>query len=254
MLNNKPSIEDTVLFFSFPALSYDYPVQSSLECIKTCCEDIIDTTVNKTICSGETYILPDGYVVKDSGTYYSSYKTTKGCDSIASYHFNVIKNPGLLKLTGSLCFEGVDSIVISATGGFDKYNWSNNVSDDSLSIITRPGIYWVEVSNGCGSKRDSIEIFEKCDFPVYIPNAFTPNGDGLNDVFRIPPQNQNKLIKLSIYNRWGKKVFETTEEGSGWDGKVNNVPQPNGVYLYLVIMKELSGKPIKLKGEVTLIR
>jgi len=254
MLSIKASNEDTVLFSSLDVLTYDYPVGSNVKCIKACCKDVTDTVLNKTLCSGDTYTLPDKYIVRDSGTYYVPYKQAKGCDSIAYYHFNIVKNPGSLKLSGEICLEGISSTVLTANSGFDKYNWTNTITTDSTYIVTKPGVYWVEVSNNCGSKRDSIEVFDKCDIPVYIPNAFTPNGDGLNDVFNVPPQKQNKFISLTIYNHWGQKIFETKDESKGWDGRIINLLQPVGIYVYVVIVHGISGKTITKKGTVNLIR
>lgn len=252
--NIRPSDGDTVLFTFLPVLSYDYPVQSNTECIKACCKDVMDTVAKVSLCEGKTYTLPDGYAAKDSGTYYISYKTSKGCDSIAFYHVTVTKNPASLTLSGERCLEGKDSVVLKATGGFAAYNWMNVTGKDSLYTIKRPGLYWVGTSNGCGAKRDSIEVFAKCEFAVYMPNAFTPNGDGLNDRFRVPPSNQNKLVRLQIFNRWGGKVFETADAAKGWDGRWKGKDQPTGVYVYFLSMETLNRKPLTQRGTVTLIR
>lgn len=100
LLNVKASYEDTFLFSFSPVLNYNYPLEANTECIKACCQDVMDTVVKTTLCEGSIYTLPNGYAVKDSGTYYVSYKTAKGCDSVAFYHISFIKNPASLKIKG----------------------------------------------------------------------------------------------------------------------------------------------------------
>ncbi len=233
-----------------------FAVETNELCSQTCCTDILDTanTSNITLCEGDTYILPNNYIVKDSGTYYISNKTPNGCDSVSFYHFTVVKDPSTLDIKGDFCMEGADSLKLNATGGFDSYTWMNTTIPDSFYTVRAPGIYKVSVSNICGSKTAEKEVFSKCEFEIYMPTAFTPNGDGLNDLFRVPKQNKNSLVKLVIYNRWGQKVFETTEVDNGWDGNYKGIKQPVGSYVYLLRMKTISGRPIDSKGVFTLIR
>jgi gliding motility-associated-like protein len=101
---------------------------------------------------------------------------------------------------------------------------------------------------------DEIEIYKDCEYPVYMPGAFTPGNDGLNDHYGYPPQNKNRLTGLEIYNRWGQRVFFTTEKTKGWDGKIRGVEQPSGVYLYLLRLKTLDGKEVVRRGSFVLIR
>ncbi|MGZ8559228.1 MAG: gliding motility-associated C-terminal domain-containing protein [Chitinophagaceae bacterium] len=234
----------------------NYELVPNILCYKTCCKDTLDIANTKqiTLCEGDTYSLPNNYMVKDSGTYYITTKTAAGCDSVSFYHVAVQKNPGHLKLAGDECFEGKDTITLKATPGFEKYNWTNNITTDSSYFVTKPGVYWVGVSNSCGSKRDSTEIFDKCNFSIYMPSAFTPNDDGLNDVFRIPPSNKNKLIRLQVYNRWGQKIFETKGISKGWNGMLEGQLQPVGIYIYFLTMESLNGNKITKQGTVTLIR
>jgi gliding motility-associated-like protein len=89
---------------------------------------------------------------------------------------------------------------------------------------------------------------------VYVPNAFTPNNDGKNDVFRILAADNNKKFKLLVYNRWGQLIYETTDISKGWDGQFKNIPQPTDVYIYYLEIQTASNKKITKKGTVTLIR
>ena len=87
-----------------------------------------------------------------------------------------------------------------------------------------------------------------------MPNAFTPNGDGLNDYFGVSGYNTNRLIKLKIYNRWGQLIFETNDINKRWDGSYKKLPQPVGIYIYYAEMENLNEKGITKRGVVTLIR
>jgi gliding motility-associated-like protein len=86
-----------------------------------------------------------------------------------------------------------------------------------------------------------------------MPNAFTPNGDGINDVFRIPPGMTLQLTELDVYDRWGMRVFSTRNIGQGWDGTVGGGLAPAGTYVYIVSGSDLKG-PVSAKGTVMLVR
>lgn len=90
-------------------------------------------------------------------------------------------------------------------------------------------------------------------YPFNLPNAFTPNGDGKNDLFRIPPFVDFDLIELTIYNRFGQVVFSTRDKRAGWDGRFRGQDQPSGEYVYQ-IFGVLNAKKVSLKGILTLAR
>jgi gliding motility-associated-like protein len=86
-----------------------------------------------------------------------------------------------------------------------------------------------------------------------MPNAFTP-GHGNNGVFKVTKRGIASLKEFSIYNRWGNKVFSTTNIDEGWDGTFNGKPQPMGTYVYVIDAQTDSGRSFNQKGNVTLIR
>jgi gliding motility-associated-like protein len=105
---------------------------------------------------------------------------------------------------------------------------------------------------GCLTK-DSIHIFVAPDSYIDIPNAFIP-GRGQNNVFKPVHLGTAKLKSLTVFNRWGVKMFETTNLNEGWDGSFGGQPQPIGVYVYVLEAITAQGKPINKQGNVTLIR
>jgi gliding motility-associated-like protein len=108
----------------------------------------------------------------------------------------------------------------------------------------------VETLDGCLIYKD---VSIKPKYPLYIPNAFTPNGDGKNDLFRIPPYVEFDLSEMIIFNRWGEVVFSTRDIEAGWDGRFRGVHQPSDVYVYQ-ISGMVKGEKVLLKGSMTLIR
>jgi gliding motility-associated-like protein len=115
-------------------------------------------------------------------------------------------------------------------------------------------MYSVLVTNNCGSAIDQILIKEKiCD--IYFPSAFTPNNDGKNDLFKVLGAHAISDYHLTVYNRWGQKIFETTDYTKGWDGLVNGKLQNTGFFVWHSEFKN-AGNPNKIlmKGTVLLIK
>jgi len=108
-------------------------------------------------------------------------------------------------------------------------------------------------AKGCNDKiSDPVSAVTLTD-GIYIPNAFSPNGDGLNDVLQV----YGAIIKevhFMIFNQWGEKVFETNNQSVGWDGYYKRKAQPSGVYMYVCKLKLLDGTEVDRKGSVNLIR
>ncbi len=237
----------------------DYPLTKNITCLQTlaCCTDIIDSSALNAIaiCEGKSYMLPDSTIVNEAGTYDVTFKTPLGCDSIVFYKIKIDKDVAKLTLGEDTCLTGQQTISLRATEGYDNYFWMNKpVSDQPTFLVNQPGKYYVNVTNVCGSKTDSIEIFDQCDYNVFMPTAFTPNGDGLNDYFRIAPINKNKLLNFSIYNRRGNLIFQTSNSAIGWDGTYKNEPQSADTFVYYLEMIGLSGNRVSQKGTFVLIR
>ena len=88
-----------------------------------------------------------------------------------------------------------------------------------------------------------------------LPTAFSPNNDGVNDVFRIARWlNVERIDEFAVYNRWGQKVFSTNNIEDGWNGTVKNEKADMGVYMWMVTGLTKDGKDILEKGNVTLLR
>lgn len=135
-----------------------------------------------------------------------------------------------------------------------SWRWNTGQTTSRISV-DKPGLYYARVTiNGC-STSDTVLVSNNCY--VDIPNVFTPNEDGVNDFF-FPRQYLAKgltAFRMDIYNRWGQLVYSCkTTDGRGWDGKFNDVPQPEGVYVYDMNATFKDGKMEHHNGNVTLLR
>jgi gliding motility-associated-like protein len=95
---------------------------------------------------------------------------------------------------------------------------------------------------------------EVCDFVRLVPNAFTPNGDGRNDCFRVLYWPAVTRFELTVYNRWGQPVFHSTDIDACWSGMTNGRPGPQGTYVYLITADTPKCGLVQTKGTITLIR
>jgi gliding motility-associated-like protein len=143
-----------------------------------------------------------------------------------------------------------DKIVLDP-GVFDEYQWQDGSVQATFSA-SEPGIYVVTVFNQCGSARDEVRLTEGACTP-YFPGAFTPNGDLLNDEFKILNAGAVQQFRLVVYNRFGQRVFETTNPSKGWNGMSNGIPCDAGTFVW-VCHFSISGETQFRKGTVTLLR
>jgi gliding motility-associated-like protein len=204
------------------------------------------TTIVQTICIGQSL---NGHTA--NGNYTDTLAAVNGCDSIITLQLTVLPKPlPNLGVDASLCAG--DSLLLYP-GKFITYVWQDGSAQDRI-IIKKPGLYSVMVTNDCGSARDEIIIKEEsCD--IYFPNAFTPNNDGLNDMFKILRPTNLTEYHLLVYNRWGEKVFETFDYSKGWNGRLKGQLQSSQTFVWYCEFKRRSDtNKTLMKGIVTLLR
>jgi len=153
------------------------------------------------------------------------------------------------------------SVQLSVTGGGTVFNWTPPqwLSDPHIqNPIAKPLNdieYTVTVTNDLGCQAvDSVFIHVKAVEGIYVPSAFTPDNDGLNDVIIPILGVRYNLAAFTIYNRWGQKIFSTTESGKGWDGTMNGHAQDAGTYVWIIVVTDSQKNKTEKKGTVTLIR
>jgi len=154
--------------------------------------------------------------------------------------------------------ESLDLFVIDPVSG-SLYSWSNGDTGVTTTVSPKETTtYQVTVTdiNGC-TAVDIVTVTVRtaqCDeTDVYIPNAFTPNNDGNNDIFRVRSNFIDEL-ELIIYNRWGQEVFRTTDKNGGWDGTFNGKELAPDAYAYYLTVLCINAETYKKKGNVSLLR
>jgi gliding motility-associated-like protein len=151
-----------------------------------------------------------------------------------------------------------EAVELASYSGPYQYFWSTGSTSQAIEV-QEPGFYWVMVSDTFCTARDTVEVIE---IPaIFIPNAFTPNGDGLNDVFG-PVSDDLLSVRFWVFNRWGEQVFESSSHNCAWDGIFKGNPAPCEVYswvleweyTYLTAHKSSMSLNGKKQGIVLLLR
>jgi gliding motility-associated-like protein len=153
---------------------------------------------------------------------------------------------------------------LNATGG-ESYTWSpatflsSATSPNPVALFSDPstGMKYKVVAftnEGCSDSAFLVIKVFKTLPTVFVPSAFTPNNDGLNDMIRPIAVGIKSIEYFNIYNRWGQLLFSTKINGHGWDGKINGQLQPTGTFVWMVKATDYTGAAYFQKGVVTLIR
>jgi len=210
--------------------------------------------------SGVNYLWQDGSTkstleVTGAGKYWVRVTSSTGCIATDSTEIkSILPLPANFIYHDTAKCEALD-ITLSPSKQFVNYLWSNGQTSGSINI-TSPGQYWLQVtdSDGCLAKEYINVTSKNCVTALYFPNAFTPNNDGRNDVFK--PMLFGAIVKfhLMIYNRFGEKVYESYDVTKGWDGSFKNFKQESDVFVWYSEY-QLNNESVKTKkGIVTLIR
>ena len=209
--------------------------------------------------------IPNPLVVNPLSTilYTLTVKDTLGCPKSSSDAVRVIIAPDPIVDAGPRDTSIVDGEPLQLNGtGADTYSWvpatwlnDPNIADPiSLPQGNIQYILYGETKAGCkGNDTISIKVYN-VDPDLYVPSAFTPNGDGLNDNFRPILLGMKQLSYFRVYNRWGQLVFATSVIGNGWDGTFKGSPQDSGNYVWIAEGIDYKGRITKKKGNVVLIR
>lgn len=155
--------------------------------------------------------------------------------------------------------EGASTQLMGVGGG--QYSWQpiQWLDDPSIAnpIASPADSTWFFLtttdSNGCMAS-DSVLVAVIPTVKIIVPNGFSPNGDGMNDVFTIGYSKGLTISSLQVFDRWGQQVFYTNNQAQGWDGNIGATPAPVGVYMWLLQGATGAGLPFQQQGNVTLIR
>jgi len=200
------------------------------------------------------------------GNYTVTVKDTSGASSVepATVPVDVTPPPKVfagddtaVQINQSLLLQAVDV----NNSGFTSYRWSpaqglsNPSSQDPTALIRGNITYFVTATTpeGCAG-MDSIVIKAFAFADIIVPNAFTPNGDGHNDVLRAIAVGMKEFRYFTVFNRWGQQVFTTSNPSVGWDGTLKGAPMLPGAYVWMAGGVDYTGKTVQRRGVVIMIR
>lgn len=221
-------------------------------------------TIRIDSCNQATY---NGTVYTQNTTLNNSISSAQGCDSVERTVIIGIKtlSVNITESNGTLPVNFGESVQLNAntSGLVNSYVWTPTQyvvgSNTGNNIVVKPEsntTYQVVVKDAYCTAISSIVVnVIEPDTKFAMPTAFTPNGDGVNDLYR-PILMPNLVTKeFRIYNRWGEKVFESTAIEPGWDGTFRDSKQPVGVYVYYIsVQNTITNKTVYHSGNITLIR
>jgi gliding motility-associated-like protein len=165
----------------------------------------------------------------------------------------------VVKLTDKPYLCAGEPIQLDAGPGFITYLWQDG-STGRYFTATNEGVYRVTVTDSLGCSASDSVLMKICDALIIVPDAFTPNDDGLNDEFKVVTSQEGIItFSMLVYNRWGEMVFESSDVHHGWDGKVNGRNAPPDTYVWKIVyqtssLANPSTSTTTLHGTVTLIR
>lgn len=199
-------------------------------------------------------------------TYSLSVVDANNCSSLVADQVTVTVTPPIritVTPADTIVYAGA-SVPLLASSAATSYTWTPAAGLNNASVanpvLTAPGVgqnltLRVVGSTAAGCRGEAYVTVRVYDGPeIYLPNAFTPNGDGLNDRFMAQPVGIKQLKYLRIYNRAGRLLYSTSQMGAGWDGRYQGQDQPMGVYVWQCQGITDDGKLITRQGTVTLVR
>jgi gliding motility-associated-like protein len=198
-------------------------------------------------------------------TYSLSVIDAKGCNSLQDDSIKItVSAPAILFIGNDTTIAMRQPLQLISTDvnntGFNSYTWSpayglnNPFSADPIAVLDRDITYFVTAANAVGcTAMDTINIKVYQGPELYVPNTFTPNGDGLNDVLKVIAIGMKEFHFFRIYNRYGQLIFSTTDPGKGWDGRISGKLQNTGTYVWMAEAVDYRGNLIQRNGTSTIV-
>jgi gliding motility-associated-like protein len=221
-------------------------------------------TANSPVSQGATFKWQDGskdstLIVQKSGVYTVKLERN-GCFSADSVSVSFLPPPSVSDTFPSdttLCFG--KKLILKAQNPQSTYKWTDGSTLPEYPV-SKAGIYGVAIKNRCGEAAKEVKVaYEDCE-RVYIPTAFSPNGDRVNDYFYVQDGGNVAIISsFKVFDRWGEMVFQAVnilpnEEMVGWDGYFKSKLLSPDVFTYAIEIVFKNGETILRKGDITLVR
>lgn len=193
-------------------------------------------------------------VVSAGGNYSITVYLSDGCEAtdtrLVTYLTDTVLDLGPDRL---LCYSGSSEVSVNMPGF--RFLWSTGDTTSAI-IITQSGTYTLQANNQCQSLVDSVNVLlpDSASMP-FVPNVFTPNGDGFNDRFA-PVFDFSGVddFEINIFDRWGVLIHQITDKQNYWDGTTRGIDAPAGVYVWTMNFIDCDGAPAESSGIISLLR
>lgn len=242
---------DTMIVTVYPLPSFSLPYDTVYFCENS----------NVTLDAGSgysSYLWSNGVntqtnTVADTGWFAVTVTNNVQCENMDSSYVVKIFLPNFNIPDVTIC-EG-DTAILTTSSWQGSFLW-NTGSTDTLLLVTQTGTYTLTITNSCGSGTDTIQVVKKPDPNINeLPNVFSPNGDGLNDEYTIANLEFVDSFTLSIYNRWGRLLFETSDPTITWKGEGDgNSEATQGVYFMVLKFVNCFGEEVIAHGNIHLFK
>lgn len=222
--------------------TYRVAVQDSAGCVYDTLLNVqIHPNFNRdlydTVCSGELPLEWDGLTFATTGVQTQYFTTQYGCDSVVNYHL----------LERADFVSSCDTLVCPADLPLE---WYGNLFTEAGEIVQT-----YSSVDGCDSIVTLRLRLKDCLQDFYLPNAISPNGDGLNDYFFMPAEILETIadFEISVYNRWGKLIFHSRDKNFQWPGERDGKMMENNIVSYVIVFYNQSGRKFIYKGSLTIL-
>ncbi len=197
-----------------------------------------------------------GIEISETGIYWLRVTDQNGCVGADTVYLTerIPRVANFLPAYLEICKDG-GTVEINSGVNFSAYAWNTGAVSRSV-VVSQPGVYHMTGVDlyGCKSS-DTVEVKVKdCLLGVYFPTAFSPNGDHKNDLFKAQVFGNVVSFRLTVYNRYGEKVFETEHPGQGWDGTIRGKNADSNSFIWTCSFQLEGGEAETKKGILTLVR
>jgi gliding motility-associated-like protein len=227
------------------------------------------------LCPGKTLVLAanNGYsnylwqhsttaqqfTISSAGVYTITATDSCGITRTDSVRITLADTTLSLSITQTICLYDTAFIVLPNDVSNIAWQPSTNSFLNNKTLVTYPQqttIYTISAEHfpNCAVSKTSEVVIKICPQTIFIPNSFTPNGDGNNDIFKPVISQSLPFYHLQIFNRYGQIIFETSDQYRGWDGTYKGSYQPMGGYMYLCNYRFAGGIQKMIKGYFMAIR
>jgi gliding motility-associated-like protein len=289
-INTNPGVFQTNTDFSVAQGSYVITVKDGNDCTATVPATVgftdnlsLQVISDTAICAGESVTLAtsgnatsyswspaaslndasasDPIATPSATTNYSVTATLGSCTRTAGIQVSIIQSVTVDAGPTRVISSGGSAVLQATASGASDYTWSPATGLSSTNILTPTAnpavttVYTITASNnqGCvASDTVSVIVIPNC---IEVRNAFSPNGDGNNDLWRVyDDYGCLKNVSLQVFNRYGNKVYESRDYRNTWDGKYNGKPVPDGTYYAVIHFTLITGRTFMQKTDLTIIR